>query len=137
MTNDTIFHCSTTWFITRNTIKTNPIIPVQRKKKCQQFDGIHLCYCYPWQPMLCSHEKWCHLSWQSCQTVPDIMSLFHKNRTKGLKMGTIKAQTDYHKDVLLATSAKLKTVKTGLAAGNISQAEDSENWTCCWQHQPS
>ena len=58
--------------------------------------------------MLYSREKWCHSSRQSYQTVPDIMSLFHKNRTKGLKMRAIKAQTD---------------------AGNITQAEDSENWT--------
>ena len=64
--------------------------------------------------MLYSREKWCHSSRQSYQTVPDIMSLFHKNRTKGLKRRAIKAQTDYRKDMLLATSPKLKTVKTGL-----------------------
>ena len=49
-----------------------------------------------------------------CQTAPDIISLLKKHRTKGLKMKAVKAQIDYHKIVLQATSAKLKTTKIGL-----------------------
>ena len=49
-----------------------------------------------------------------CQSAPDIISLLKKHRTKGLKMKAVKAQIDYHKIVLQATSAKLKTTKIGL-----------------------
>ena len=108
------------------------------------FNGIHLCYCYPWQPMLYSHEKWCHLSQQSFQTVPDIMSPFQKNRTKGLKMRAIKAQTDDRKDVLLATSAKLKTVKNWTdGSGQEPHLFPLQRWhswhcyrSCCCLYHP-
>ena len=49
-----------------------------------------------------------------CQTSPNIISLLKKHRTKGLKIKAVKAQIDYHKIVLQATSAKLKTTKIGL-----------------------
>ena len=111
MTNDTIFHCCT-WFITGNTIKTNPIIPVQRKKNVNSLMG-SICVTVTHGNPCCTAVKngvTCHSNHAKlCWHVP-----FPQEQNKRL-------ENEGHKNP--------DRLPQGCAAANISQAEDSENWT--------